>query len=122
MVSQLFCSSDFLANSFSKINRRQRLIEVLEEALLQFRGEVDGYEDDTKKISILDPNLMLEAGWQKALSYLRKINETRSHTHDHASTQVAHSESFVRSQPLRQLQETWAPLGRAFCRIVLRCF
>ena len=80
MVSQLFCSSDFLANSFSKINRRQRLIEVLEEALLQFRGEVDGYEDDTKKISILDPNLMLEAGWQKALSYLRKINETRSHT------------------------------------------
>jgi chemotaxis signal transduction protein len=39
------------------------------------------YEDGTRKIDMLDPKVMLEAGFQKALHYARRFNELPSTAH-----------------------------------------
>ena len=66
------------------------------------------YEDGTKKIDMLDPKLMLEAGFQKALQYARGINGQPSIGH-HRQVQLDSSRSSAPSEPLRSYQPTQAP-------------
>jgi hypothetical protein len=70
------------------------------------------YEDGTKKIDMLDPKLMLEAGLQKALTYSRRLN---SLPEDQLQGQVAPAASRFSgpSPPLTARQGFAQVTGRA---------
>jgi purine-binding chemotaxis protein CheW len=63
------------------------------------------YEDGTRKIDMLDPKLMLEAGLEKAFGYSRRINGSAS-AYPQRVTRGDPSGSAVPFQPLRSNQST----------------
>jgi purine-binding chemotaxis protein CheW len=48
------------------------------------------YEDGTRRISMLDPRLMLEAGLEKALEYSRRVNGLRTGSPNMAASLIQH--------------------------------